>query len=99
MSREADKQKVKVITMEALDRLEKLKLEPEHATPPTAPSVDLLLDNMPAPPTGAPQAGGKPAPGPSKRPTRPPEKRLPRGTPLSGTTCTLEAVGSPCNVG
>ena len=73
MTSEVDKQWLKSITMEAMNRLEELKLEPES-------SLDLSLDNITATPEEAPQEESQPTPAKGA----PPKRRQPsRGNPLS----------------
>lgn len=75
MTREADKQWLKTITTEALNRFEELKLEPES-------SIDFPLDHIIATPEEAPQEESQPtlAKGAPKR------RQPSRGTPLSEST-------------
>lgn len=60
MQSEEEKQQVKTITMQALSRLEKLKLDSSQTTPSTSKKADkksLLneLDNLPPPPSTQPK--------------------------------------------
>lgn len=80
MTSEADKQWLKSITMEAMNRLEELKLEPES-------SLDLSLDNITATPEELPQEESQPTPAKGA----PPKRRQPsRGNPLSENICSMQ---------
>lgn len=59
MQSEDQKQKMKMITMQALSRLEQLKLDDPPLSSP-AGGKDLLsqLDNLPSPPSEQPRGGG-----------------------------------------
>ena len=79
MTREADKQWLKTITTEALNRFEELKLEPES-------SIDFPLDHIIATPEEAPQEAPQEESQPTLAKGAPKRRQPSRGTSLSEST-------------